>query len=163
VVARVATRPASDIVATALASSPDTTTAELAVATGLGKSTVSKALAALETAGSARRQAGGRSGARRLPDRWSVAAKARRSSRPTSTGKVETTSAGNGRLGKGELGAMVLDYLATHPGEEIGLTGIGRALGRSQGAVSNALSRLVEAGHAQLTGKAPRRYRYAAE
>jgi DNA-binding MarR family transcriptional regulator len=57
----------------------------------------------------------------------------------------------------------VLDYLATHPGEEIGLTGIGRALGRSQGAVSNALSRLVEAGHAQLTGKAPRRYRYAAE
>ncbi|MGD0985221.1 MAG: LysR family transcriptional regulator [Acidimicrobiales bacterium] len=36
---------------------------------------------------------------------------------------------------------------------------IGKALGRSQGAVSNALARLEVAGDAQLVSASPRRYR----
>ena len=40
-------------------------------------------------------------------------------------------------------------------------TQIGKALGRSQGAVSNALARLEAAGEAQLVSASPRRYRIA--
>ncbi|MQA76474.1 MAG: MarR family transcriptional regulator [Solirubrobacterales bacterium] len=58
-----------------LASGPDdVTVADIAGSTGLGRSTVGKALAKLERAGKVRRRAGGRDGARRLPDRWSSAA-----------------------------------------------------------------------------------------
>ena len=47
------------------------------------------------------------------------------------------------------------------PGEDLGPTQIGKALGRSQGAVSNALARLEVAGDAQLVSASPRRYRIA--
>jgi hypothetical protein len=52
---------------------------------------------------------------------------------------------------------MVQDYLTEHPGDH-GPTGIGRALGRSSGAVANALERLVTAGWAVRTNDRPRRY-----
>jgi hypothetical protein len=61
----------------------------------------------------------------------------------------------------GELRGLVAAHLAAHPGEELGPYVIGRALGRSSGAVANALDRLVGLGQAEMTGEAPRRYRHA--
>jgi len=132
---RQSTRPdkatifASGTVAQAVTVRPGSTAAELAAVTGLGRSTVSKSLAALEVSGVARRQPGGHDGARRLPDRWMPApdphTKAAARSKAPAAG-----SATAGRLGKGELGAMVLDYLSTHPGDEVGPTVVARALGR---------------------------------
>jgi len=58
-------------VLTALAGRPDgVTVAELAAITGLGHSTVGKALTAAETDGLAIRTPGGRTGNRRAPDTW---------------------------------------------------------------------------------------------
>src|SRR5215468_3025323 len=58
-------------VLTALAGRPDgVTVAELAAITGLGHSTVGKALTAAETDGLAIRTPGGRTGNRRTPDTW---------------------------------------------------------------------------------------------
>ena len=56
-----------------------------------------------------------------------------------------TPSAAGERLGRGALGALVREYLAARPDEDLGPTQIGKALGRSQGAVSNALARLEAA------------------
>lgn len=56
----------------ALTGHPGVTAAELAVVAGLGRSTVSKALAGLEADQQVARQAGGRDGARRLADRWTL-------------------------------------------------------------------------------------------
>ena len=65
---------------------------------------------------------------------------------------------GNPRLAAGALQGMVQDLLTEHPGDH-GPTAIGRALGRSSGAVANALERLVTAGWAVRTNDRPRRYR----
>lgn len=149
---------ASDAVARAVTVRPGSTAAELAAVTGLGRSTVSKSLAALEVSGVARRELGGRDGARRLPDRWLSAL----DSHTTAVAGGKAPAAGSvtaGRLGKGELGAMVLEYLSTHPDDEVGPTVVARVLGRSQGAVANALTKLATSGHAELTSEAPRRYR----
>jgi hypothetical protein len=54
----------------ALAAQPDATAVELADAAGVGRSTATRTLALLEETGAATRTAGGREGARRLPDRW---------------------------------------------------------------------------------------------
>ena len=61
-----------EAVVKALASHRELTGAEIAAAAELGRSTVAKALAALERAGMARRSPGGREAGRRQPDRWSV-------------------------------------------------------------------------------------------
>ncbi|MFI6093498.1 hypothetical protein [Streptomyces sp. NPDC051218] len=58
---------------TKLVASPGTTGAELALATGLGRSTAGKALVTLEEHGLAVRTPGGHEGARRTPDRWNPA------------------------------------------------------------------------------------------
>ena len=55
------------------------------------------------------------------------------------------------------------EYLAAHPDEDLGPTQVGKALGRSQGAVSNALSRLEAAGEARLVSITPRRYRIVSD
>jgi hypothetical protein len=62
----------------------------------------------------------------------------------------------------GELRGLVAAHLAGYPAEDFGPHAIGRVLGRSSGAVANALDRLTALGQAQLTSEAPRRYRYAA-
>lgn len=62
----------SDTVMAALAQHPGSTAAELADATGLGRSTITKTLAALATAGRVSRTAGQREGARRPPDTWTL-------------------------------------------------------------------------------------------
>jgi hypothetical protein len=59
-------------VADALAGHPNSTPVELASATGLGRSTVSKALAILEAQQKASRHGGGWDGTRRLADRWKL-------------------------------------------------------------------------------------------
>jgi DNA-binding transcriptional ArsR family regulator len=124
----------------ALAAHPRLTAAELAEVLGIGQSTAAKHLATLEVAGTARREPGGRDGGRRVADRWSAMAPAADDAahdgadHAAPDGPVRSTD----RLARGEL-----------------------ALGRSQGAVSNALARLEVAGDAQLVSASPRRYRIA--
>lgn len=166
----------------ALTAHPGVTSAALAEVLGIGQSTAAKHLAALEAAGTAQREPGGRDAGRRLADRWNTAVSAPddaasnepepadpRDVRPAASGdgsNAAADGAGGGeaaasaeRLGRGALGVLVREYLAARPGEELGPTQIGKALGRSQGAVSNALARLEAAGGAELVSPAPRRYR----
>jgi DNA-binding transcriptional ArsR family regulator len=122
--------------------------AEIATATGLGRSTVSKALAALEHAGMARRHPGGRDGRRRLPDRRSVG----HSDEPSPS----TSSAQ--RLRPGQLDGLVLEYIESQGRDTaVGATAVGRALGRSAGAVGNCLTRLAAAGRVRQVSDKPRR------
>jgi DNA-binding MarR family transcriptional regulator len=65
------------------------------------------------------------------------------------------------RLQKGELAALVAAYLVAHPTELIGPTQLAKHLGRSQGAVANALTRLVNTGDAILVAETPRRFQLA--
>jgi hypothetical protein len=65
------------------------------------------------------------------------------------------------RLGRGELGSLVRDYLAAHPDKSFGPAAVGKALGRSQGAISNSLATMAARGDAVLVGDKPRRYRIA--
>lgn len=149
-----------EAVLAALASGP-ASVAEVAEAAGIGRSTATKALAALAAAGEVERSEGGRDGARRLPDRWSLP-----EADKAGDSDAAPLAAGDGpgpvRLGKGELAAMVAAFLAEHPGEH-SPSAIAKALdGRSAGAIGNALGRLVEAGGAVQTSDRPRRYRAAA-
>jgi DNA-binding MarR family transcriptional regulator len=160
-----------DQVLDALATHAGATSAELAQVLGIGQSTAAKHLAALEEAGTARREPGGREGGRRLADRWSTTAPApddTASDDPGPEGSNDPAAADTtggeatpavDRLGRGALGALVREYLAARPGEDLGPTQIGKALGRSQGAVSNALARLEAGGEARLVSASPRRYR----
>lgn len=63
-----------------------------------------------------------------------------------------------GRLGKGQLRALVLAHLQAHPHEETSPTAVAKALGRSAGAVGNALDKLAADGTITQTRVAPRRY-----
>ena len=62
----------------------------------------------------------------------------------------------------GQLRDLVAAHLAAHPDADFTPHAIGRVLGRSSGAVANALDRLTALGQAQLTSEKPRRYRYQA-
>src|SRR6266511_5853025 len=62
---------------------------------------------------------------------------------------------GQRTLGKGELRNLVRDFLRDNPGHEFTPTVIGRELGRSSGAVGNALAKLVISGEALLVNEAP--------
>ena len=68
------------------------------------------------------------------------------------------------RLRRGELRAKVLAVLVARPGEEFGPVAVAKILGRSAGAINNALVRLAEAncGVTQVREN-PRRYRYRPE
>lgn len=61
------------------------------------------------------------------------------------------------RLGPNELHRLVAQYLLDHDGAHTP-TRVAAALGRSNGAVGNALHRLAEAGHATVTQAKPRMY-----
>jgi hypothetical protein len=66
------------------------------------------------------------------------------------------------RLAPGALRGMVEDHLRDHPGEQFGPTAIANALGgKSSGAVSNALDKLVADGTAVKTLDKPRRFALA--
>ncbi len=63
------------------------------------------------------------------------------------------------RLAPGALHGLVEDYLRDHPNEDFGPVAIATALGgKSSGAVSNALDRMVKAGIAVRTSDKPKRY-----
>jgi len=145
-----AVKPSTEeAVAKALASQGELTNAEIAAATGLGRSTVGQTLAALERAGMARRRPAGREGRRRLPDRWSVGSSDKRSRSGSSTE----------RLRPGQLDGLVLDFVNAQ-GKEValGATAVAKALGRSAGAVGNCLVRLAAAGQVHQVSEKPRRY-----
>ena len=59
----------------------------------------------------------------------------------------------------GQLRDLVAAHLAAHPDADFSPHAIGRVLGRSSGAVANALDRLTALGQAQLASEKPRRYR----
>ncbi|MBV8992244.1 MAG: MarR family transcriptional regulator [Pseudonocardiales bacterium] len=75
------------------------------------------------------------------------------------------TAGGDGkseRLAPGVLRGMVEDHLRDHPGQEFGPTAIAKALGgKSSGAVSNALDKLIADGTAVKTNEKPRRFTLA--
>jgi hypothetical protein len=71
---------------------------------------------------------------------------------PTAPGQ---NSDGSRTLGKNELRNIVRDFLWAHPGHEFTPTTLGREIGRSSGAVSNALAKLVVSGEAVLVREAP--------
>ena len=179
------TQITDETLVTALAAGGEVTASELAGRLGMGQSTAAKRLASLEASGAVRRSPGGRVDGVRVADRWSSAAPATNAAEPAAheagadvasidvpdtggTGPVETAQGepaaspgGSGRLGRGALGALVRDYLATRPGEAFGPAAVGKALGRSQGAVSNSLASLAARGEVELVGEPPRRYRIA--
>jgi DNA-binding IclR family transcriptional regulator len=141
-------RSAEQSLTDALASHPDTTAAEIAAATGLGRSTVGKALAKLERAGAIRRTVGPATSGRRQPDRWSLSAN---EPRQQTSGE---------RLRPGQLDGLVLDYLRDNANEApLGPTAIAKGLGRSSGAVGNCLTRLAGAGQVSEVSQRPRRYK----
>jgi DNA-binding IclR family transcriptional regulator len=148
----------AEAVLEALGRRPGTTVAELAEAAGIGRSTASKALGTLEAQGKVRRLAGGREGGRRRADRWAPADPATPS---RVGGKAPGEPAAAERLRPGALATLVVDYLTAHQGEALGPSAVGKALGRSQGAVANALARLAEAGTVTVVSESPRRYRLA--
>jgi predicted transcriptional regulator len=142
-----------EAVAKVLASGTEMTGAEIATATGLGRSTVGQALVALERGAVVRRHAGGRDGRRRLPDRWSIghAEKCSDRARP-----------GAQRLRAGQLDGLVLDYVDSQGADAVGATAVAKALGRSAGAVGNCVTRLAAAGRVRQVSDKPRRYSRAA-
>jgi hypothetical protein len=62
------------------------------------------------------------------------------------------------RLGGGELRGQVEEFLRDHEDEAFGPSAIGKALGRSSGAVNNALEKLVTDGYAMRTSDKPKRF-----
>lgn len=76
------------------------------------------------------------------------------SSQPKTTG----TTGKKRRLSSGQLRGQVEDFLREHEGEHFGPGAIGQALGRSSGAVSNALDRLVADGYIVKTNDKPKRF-----
>lgn len=167
------TKLSDDALLAALRDRPGSTAAQVAEVLGLGQSTLAKRLAALEAAGTVSRIPGGRVAGVRAPDRWDANAPAPAEPAATSdTGDAASgpesgardagpVDHGPARLGRGALGALIRDYLAARPTEAFGPAGIGKALGRSQGAVSNALAAMAERGETVLVAEKPRRYRIA--
>ena len=152
-----------DTIIKALATEGEVTAADLADRLGIGQSTAAKRLAALEGTGSVLRRQGGRVNGVRVADHWTVATIGADNDAGNAT-KTDATNpaapkSGGKRLERGALGTLVRDYLAARPDEDLGPSQVSKALGRSQGAVSNALARLETAGEARLVSVTPRRYR----
>ena len=80
---------------------------------------------------------------------------------PNTTNPTPTALAtgGTGRLRNGQLRTMVARVLADNPGDEFTPRGIAETLGRSSGAVGNALAALTGGGYAEQTSTKPLRYR----
>ncbi|MFC4912965.1 AAA family ATPase [Actinomadura gamaensis] len=78
---------------------------------------------------------------------------------PTAPGTPGTGTGSVPRLGQGELRRRVAAHLVARPGEAFTPGEIARTLGRSSGAVANALSTLLRNGQAEQVGANPRRFR----
>ena len=92
------TKPAEQALRKALEANPEATAADLAAAAGVGRSTAGKVLAHLATSGEIQRTDGAREGARRLPDRFSLAS-AELSDGPRAAGR-RVAHDGRGREGR---------------------------------------------------------------
>ncbi|MCW2995248.1 MAG: transcriptional regulator [Conexibacter sp.] len=121
----------------ALTEKPESTAAELAEATGLGRSTISRLLAKLQRDDQVTRTRGERDGRRRGADQWS-----------------KTTSE---RLRPGQLDDIVMKHMLTLT-EPAGSVAVGRALGRSTGAVANCMKRRAKVGDLKQVEDKPLRY-----
>ena len=157
-------KPASkQAVLKALASNPEATAAEVSAA-NVGRSTASKVLARLVSSGEVRRTEGGRDGARRLPDRFSLASAepAAKTAKPKAAADTKPKAAGE-HLKPGQLDGLVLAFLKknTDSGPH-GPTAVARGLDRSSGAVGNCLVRLTKAKQVRQDDEKPRRYSLAA-
>lgn len=113
------------------------TVKQVAEATGLGRSTVSKQLIESEREGKAVRTEGGRNHGRRAPDTW--------------------TKATTNRLRPGELKDKVLEYVNAAK-EPVGPVRISKDTGHSSGAVANCLETLARERKIRLTDPKPKRY-----
>jgi hypothetical protein len=146
---------------TAIAAQPEMTAAEVAGVAKLGRSTASKVLARLADSGKVARVRGGRDGARRLPDRFSLL-----TGKPTKATKAAgaaTNGSGGERLKPGQLDGLVIAFLKKNADSgPHGPTAVAKALQRSSGAVGNCLVRLARAKQVRQDSDAPRRYRLAA-
>ncbi|GAA3239803.1 hypothetical protein [Actinocorallia longicatena] len=75
---------------------------------------------------------------------------------------VQTRSGGNGNGGQRKsptaLRPLVKAHLDAHPGKDFTAGEIGKVLGKSSGAISNALATMAAQGDAMLTTEAPMRY-----
>jgi hypothetical protein len=181
-----ATKPSTEqAVMKALAIRSDATAADLAGAAGLGRSTVGKFLAQLEGAGKVRRVPGGRDGARRLPDRFTLnkasapgkgdKARMGKATEPPGTedtkpsaeaakgARSATRPAARGeRLKPGQLDGLVLACLRKHKGDgPLSPTTVARELGRSSGATGNCLKRLAKDKEVHQASAKPLRYSIA--
>lgn len=158
--------PATEAVLAALAERPGSTAEALATATGLGRSTVTKALACLAGEQRVTRSPGGRDRGRRAADGWSLPPAAQTAKRPAPAGDDPGAGSpadrgGEGRLGRGQLRSLVAELLAAEPTAEFTPSRLAGLLGRSAGATGNALARMVEDGLAVQTAVSPRRYSHA--
>ncbi len=81
----------------------------------------------------------------------------------TTTDAAEPTSkdSSSQRLRPGELRALLHAWLAERPGQEFTPTKIGKELGRSAGAVGNALATMTDADQVTKTSAKPRKYMLA--
>ncbi|MHB8246084.1 MAG: MarR family transcriptional regulator [Acidimicrobiales bacterium] len=134
----------NDAILKALRAAAGATVAELGEASGLSRSTVGKALQSLEADGLAARTPGGREGGRRLPDRFEAVLSIRAAEKSE-------------RLRAGELRSLVRDDLGGRS-EPVSGSAIAKSLGRSGGAVANALERLVTDGVVEQVNERPRMY-----
>ncbi|MGH3614150.1 MAG: hypothetical protein ACRDRK_16460 [Pseudonocardia sp.] len=136
--------------------------AELTGHTDLDPNTLTRVLVRYERAGVVRSVTDGRLA------RWSVLSPADVIAQAQESARAGGSSARTRRPGVGDgavtpaggLRGLVADHLVQHPAEEFSPTQVANALGRSYGAVANALERLVEHGAAVQTSTSPRRYQH---
>jgi predicted transcriptional regulator len=161
--------PAAHALLGGLADRPGATTAKLAEAAGIGRSTAAKLLATLAGQGRVERQPGGLKDGRRTADHWSLPTPAptKDPGAPTTTTPAspaepipaaEQPPTGSGRLRPGQLRQLVVGCLAERPGQALSPTAIAKRLDRSAGAVANALRILAGQGAVVQTQAKPRRY-----
>ena len=151
----------TETILAAVAAHPEAAAVELAGLLGIGRSTAAKRLAAMEGSGAVRRIPGGREAGVRVPDRWAVSSFAGveggSGAKASAASAVPAGGREGGRLGRGALRALVLDYVRSQSGE-VGPSAIASALQRSAGAVGNSLAKLAAGGEIRLTSESPRRY-----
>jgi hypothetical protein len=147
----------------AFAAQPEMTAAEVAGIAKLGRSTASKVLARLADSGKVARVRGGRDGARRLPDRFSLSGKPTRATKRQAAAGAATNGSSGGRLKPGQLDGLVIAFLKKNADSSPhSPTGVANALQRSSGAVGNCLVRLARAKQVRQDSDKPRRYSLAA-
>ncbi|MGW3960142.1 helix-turn-helix domain-containing protein [Amycolatopsis sp. NPDC005003] len=154
----------------ALEAYPGTTAANLASMAGVGRSTATKILSRWAAEGLVTRTDGKDQS---VPVTWTMRDGQAEDTPKTGddagvAGEDDTESASSpsptpdaptkDRLPKGGLYDLVKTYLYEHPGEEFGPAKIGTELGRSSGAVNNALEKMVTDGLATKTCEAPKRF-----